>query len=99
MIARPLICINEHDENRAILMFDVFAHYWVAAALIMDKEFDDALRTLAEHQLRHGIGSVLLALAQPSGDIVVSVPRGGRYNFVPYARVDGRTKQLVRLRS
>jgi hypothetical protein len=64
----------------------------------MDKEFDEALRKLAEHQLKHDVGSVLLIIARPSGDVVISVPRDGRGDFIPYARVSCVTKQIVRLR-
>jgi hypothetical protein len=31
----------------------------------MDKDFDEALRDLAEHQLKGPLGSTLLAIAQP----------------------------------
>jgi hypothetical protein len=64
----------------------------------MDEDFDEALRKLAEHQITHNVGSILLALALPSGDVVISIPRKGRGDFIPYARVNCVTKQIVRLR-
>ncbi len=43
----------------------------------MDRTFDEALRVLAEHQLRHGIRTLVLSVHEPSGDVVASVLHAG----------------------
>lgn len=64
----------------------------------MDQEFDEAVRILAQHQLRHDVRNILLSIQQPSGDFVVSLTKSGVTSFRLHARVDRATHGMVRFR-
>jgi hypothetical protein len=64
----------------------------------MDHEFDEAVRTLAEVQIRHGVRSILLSIQEPDGDVIASVARSPGRSFALYARVHRGTKTMARFR-
>ena len=64
----------------------------------MDHHFDEAIRSLAELQLKHGMHSILLSVQGAGGDVLASVVHSPGHPITPYARVDRTTKTVVRLR-
>lgn len=62
----------------------------------MDHDFDEALRTLAEHQIRHGVRVILLSVREPGGDVVASIAKPGATSVAIYGRVDRATNKMVR---
>jgi hypothetical protein len=63
----------------------------------MEQEFDDALRALAAVQLKYGVRNILLSVQEPIGDVLATIREDGR-TFAAYARIDGQTRAMVRLR-
>jgi hypothetical protein len=63
----------------------------------MDQELDEAIRALAEIQMRQGIHAIILTGDQMSGDVVASVIGPGSQNISVYARVDRATGRLRRV--
>jgi hypothetical protein len=64
----------------------------------MDREFDEAVRALAELQIRHGVRSILLSIQEPDGDVIASVAKFPGRSFALYGRVHRVTKTMARFR-
>jgi hypothetical protein len=63
----------------------------------MDEELDEAIRALAEVQMRQGVRLLILTSDQMSGDVVVSVIGPVSQKMSVYARVERASGQLRRI--
>jgi alkaline phosphatase len=63
----------------------------------MDEELDEAIRALAEIQMRQGTRLIILTADHMSGDVVVSVIGPESQKMSVYARVDRASGKLRRV--
>lgn len=63
----------------------------------MDEELDEAIRALAEIQMRQGTRLIILTADHMSGDVVVSVIGPVSQKMSVYARVDRASGKLRRV--
>jgi hypothetical protein len=63
----------------------------------MDEELDEAIRALAEIQMREGVRLIILTADDMSGDVVVSTIGPKSQKTSVYARVDRSTGRLRRV--
>lgn len=69
----------------------------IQRAAAMDEELDEAIRALAEVQMRQGVRLIILTADDMSGDVVVSTIGPKSQKMSVYARVDRDSGRLRRV--
>jgi hypothetical protein len=77
--------------------FHVRQNILIQRAAAMDEALDEAIRALAEIQMRQGVRLIILTADEMSGDVVVSTIGPNSQKMSVYARVERGSGRMSRV--